>query len=393
MKKVVTFEQFAEQKAKQAQAQIEEEVSAKRDASANSFKNLLAEFGVASMDELSEEDKPKFNERLSALTESTDSVYKNGQKVMLIGQEGNEKTKWHGEVGTITKNGKSVKLDKTENTFQLGDKWRAVPVRESLVTEKEAKVGDQVKVIGKDGSEYKGTVKKLNPLKIKTGSSDTVLLPNALIKEIIVESVNEGRKMSKKDVITSFENEILPDIKKREGKNPDVPMRREAFNNYIDALHKDGEISDKLVDTLALPDRLEESAITEAEIKSDDEFKEYAFTVLQKAFGEDFDEAKAQEVVDGILGKVDGDYGKATGILQSSLGESVMVEKADYKYKKDSKYPVEATVCYLDPMTRQRKCNKIYFKSKFDALGFKDNVKGFPKGAKVEAINESNYIG
>jgi len=61
-------------------------------------------------------------------------------------------------------------------------------------------------------------------------------------------------------------------------------------------------------------------SVNEAEIKSDDEFKEYAFTVLQKAFGEDFDEAKAQEVVDGILGKVDGDYGKAAGILQASLG-------------------------------------------------------------------------
>ena len=67
------------------------------------------------------------------------------------------------------------------------------------------------------------------------------------------------------------------------------------------------------------PKLVKESAVTEAEIKSDDEFKEYAFTVLQKAFGEDFDEAKAQEVVDGILGKVDGDYGKAAGILQASL--------------------------------------------------------------------------
>ena len=63
-----------------------------------------------------------------------------------------------------------------------------------------------------------------------------------------------------------------------------------------------------------------ESIINEAEIKSDTDFKEYAFTVLQKAFGDDFDEAKAEEVVDGILGKVDGDYGKAAGILQSSLG-------------------------------------------------------------------------
>ena len=66
--------------------------------------------------------------------------------------------------------------------------------------------------------------------------------------------------------------------------------------------------------------RYDESKVNEAEIKSDDEFKEYAMTVLKKAFGADFDEAKAQEVVDGILSKSDGDYGKAAGILQSSLG-------------------------------------------------------------------------
>ena len=66
--------------------------------------------------------------------------------------------------------------------------------------------------------------------------------------------------------------------------------------------------------------KLEESVVTEAEVKSADEFKEYAFTVLQKAFGEDFDEAKAQEVVDGILDKCGDDYGACVGMLQSSLG-------------------------------------------------------------------------
>lgn len=62
-----------------------------------------------------------------------------------------------------------------------------------------------------------------------------------------------------------------------------------------------------------------ESVVTEAEIKSDDEFKEYAYSVLKKAFGEEFDQSKADEVVNGILSKSDGDYGKAAGILQSSL--------------------------------------------------------------------------
>lgn len=78
-----------------------------------------------------------------------------------------------------------------------------------------------------------------------------------------------------------------------------------------------------------------EAKVNEAEIKSDDEFKEYAMTVLKKAFGADFDEAKAGEVADGILKKCDGDYGACVGMLNSSLGESVVTEKFDAKYWED----------------------------------------------------------
>jgi hypothetical protein len=72
---------------------------------------------------------------------------------------------------------------------------------------------------------------------------------------------------------------------------------------------------------------LEESAntveaptVNEAEVKSDEDFKEYAFAVLGKAFGDKFDEEKAQEVVDGLLSKHGEDYGAAIGALTSSLG-------------------------------------------------------------------------
>ena len=64
----------------------------------------------------------------------------------------------------------------------------------------------------------------------------------------------------------------------------------------------------------------EEGATNEAEVKSDEDFKEYAFAVLGKAFGDKFDEEKAQEVVDGLLDKHGDDYGAAVGALQSSLG-------------------------------------------------------------------------
>lgn len=63
-----------------------------------------------------------------------------------------------------------------------------------------------------------------------------------------------------------------------------------------------------------------ESSVNEEEINTDDEFKEYSFTVLKKAFQDDFDEVKAKEVVDGILKSSEGDYGVAIGMLVKSLG-------------------------------------------------------------------------
>ena len=61
------------------------------------------------------------------------------------------------------------------------------------VNESQFKVGDNVIVTRKDGKEYTGKVEKLNPLKLRTSPSDTMVIPNAYIKDIVVkESVNEA---------------------------------------------------------------------------------------------------------------------------------------------------------------------------------------------------------
>lgn len=65
---------------------------------------------------------------------------------------------------------------------------------------------------------------------------------------------------------------------------------------------------------------VKESVINEEDITTDEQFKEYAFAILQKAFGDEFDEAKAQEVVDGLTSKYSGDYGAMVGALQSTMG-------------------------------------------------------------------------
>ena len=102
------------------------------------------------------------------------------------------------------------------------------------------------------------------------------------------------------------------------------------------------------------------------------------------------------KVLDSIYGegtpsdKKSGWYGGLPDDFESVIIESVVTEARNYKESPDGKHKVKATVCYIKPMSGKRECKAIYFKSKHDALGFKDNVKGFPKGAAVEAIKESN---
>ena len=64
-----------------------------------------------------------------------------------------------------------------------------------------------------------------------------------------------------------------------------------------------------------------ESKVVEAdEIKSDAEFDKYADEVLKKAHPDDFDEATAKKVKDGLKKKYDGDYGAMVGALTSGFG-------------------------------------------------------------------------
>jgi len=85
---------------------------------------------------------------------------------------------------------------------------------------------------------------------------------------------------------------------------------------------------------------------------------------------------------------------KHTKKFKQMFGETEEVDESrrtqrNYKLTQIGPYNVKATVCYISPVTRLRTCDDIWFRSKMDALGFKDNVKGFPKGAEVEAIKES----
>ena len=63
-----------------------------------------------------------------------------------------------------------------------------------------------------------------------------------------------------------------------------------------------------------------EGKINEKDITSADEFKEYAMAILKGAFGDDFDEAKATDVANGLIKKYGEDFGAMVGALQSTMG-------------------------------------------------------------------------
>jgi hypothetical protein len=157
--------------------------------------------------------------------------------------------------------------------------------------------------------------------------------------------INEAEKFKSTKDFEEFCEEIdsMPEqrIKKIMGKDYiDTPGGyRDEAEDY------DNDITEYMISNMGRKDfeelkswwenNVAESFINEAEINSDEEFNEYAMTVLKKAFGAEFDEAKAKKVADGILAKSKGDYGTAVGMLTSSLGESVTNEAIDTKYWAD----------------------------------------------------------
>ena len=130
-------------------------------------------------------------------------------------------------------------------------------------------------------------------------------------KEVgIKESVNEGHPSTDPYAFYSTVKDLKDDLSALEkywkGQSmPEWAKKKKAFLEYGISNAKEVGIKE---------------SVNEADVKSDNDFKEYAQNILKKAHKDDYDEKKADATIDGILKKADGDYGKAVGILNNSLG-------------------------------------------------------------------------
>jgi hypothetical protein len=114
-----------------------------------------------------------------------------------------------------------------------------------------------------------------------------------------------------------------------------VHANKKQINTVVDVKHnmviyKDGPSGhdvqvpiDAIVNSALTIDHISESVepITEAKITSDEDFIKYGETVLKKAHGDNYDQAKADKTLKGILKDADGDYGAAVGALTNGLKE------------------------------------------------------------------------
>lgn len=161
-------------------------------------------------------------------------------------------------------------------------------------------------------------VKKGEPKKLEEDESEDIEdeisdmgepedLTDELEDELEETPTEKGKEVKR---ILSFDEFVSESYRVDEG-NAFLAARAKAIQEERDEFEFNGKTYKVTTST---------KSINEAEIKSDDEFKEYVTAVLKKAFGKDFDQAKADEVANGLIQKHKGDYGAMVGALQSSMG-------------------------------------------------------------------------
>ena len=126
-------------------------------------------------------------------------------------------------------------------------------------------------------------------------------------------SLHEAEKRELSNLQKEWKDYFMEKLEKFGASSPSE-LSEEERKEFFNDLKKDWEKGEGVKEA-----EIKLMGLTEAKVESAEEFKKYGRTVLKKAFGDDYDEDKADKTLDGILKKVGKDYGAAVGILQQSL--------------------------------------------------------------------------
>ena len=265
----------------------------------------------AEYDKEEEEDAEKNESTIMNFASFVNEAY---DRVVLGGNKGDKSKTKEGEEDYEDEDKKDEKFDDVVLGGNKGDKSKTKKGDEDYEDDKKeesveeavgeviTKVeGDEIKdeeagddgiaipVIKGDGPEtaagIAGDMMDMGKPKSIEGKGKELITPDQKITDVVK---GEGDDLADATEIVKEEEEVLPDDSIAE-------KFRKLANNKL-------------------------GKVNEAEIKSADQFKEYAMKMLKDAFGADFDETKATETADGLIDKYGEDYGAMIGALQSTMG-------------------------------------------------------------------------
>ena len=265
----------------------------------------------AEYDKEEEEDAEKNESTIMNFASFVNEAY---DRVVLGGNKGDKSKTKEGEEDYEDEDKKDEKFDDVVLGGNKGDKSKTKKGDEDYEDDKKeesveeavgeviTKVeGDEIKdeeagddgiaipVIKGDGPEtaagIAGDMMDMGKPKSIEGKGKELITPDQKITDVVK---GEGDDLADATEIVKEEEEVLPDDSIAE-------KFRKLANNKL-------------------------GKVNEAEIKSADQFKEYAMKMLKDAFGADFDETKATETADGLIDKYGEDYGAMVGALQSTMG-------------------------------------------------------------------------
>jgi hypothetical protein len=282
----------------------------------NSIEELKREKTLISkLENLMKEFSPKNDISEDEAEDIEDEVVKRGEPKSLEGDAG--KKEEGGEVGTeddeitedeaedieaeVVKRGEPKELDDEDEDDDDDD-----DIEEDKAEDIEAEVikrGKPKSLVEDEAEDIEDEVLKRGEPKDKSAELEDELEDKVTVK---------GKEVKKKDgAVLKTSKRIL---------SFDEFIAEETVNKNVSYQDDEEETEDNAVPVAASYQHKGGKSVNEAEIKSDEEFKEYTTTVLKKAFGDKFDQAKADEVADGLISKHSGDYGAMVGALQASLG-------------------------------------------------------------------------
>lgn len=134
-------------------------------------------------------------------------------------------------------------------------------------------------------------------------------------------------------VLESYVNEVKSDYKIGDTVGNDVigfdwevtDIKQSGLYNVTIKNTRTGEIKNTTKENVYRIDEDSEdhvnSYVNEAKVENEDDFREYAEKKLKAAFGDKYDDEKAQDTIDGIIKKADGKWDEAVGMIVSGLKE------------------------------------------------------------------------